>query len=85
MKDYSRFVHYFSVENWTSFPIQKEWNAVWFNGGPSRTGMLKEEIQNWLSSHNGDVYSIRYDEDQNQSFITFSREEDATLFILKFG
>lgn len=87
MNDYTPYRDTFRVRDWTLVRIREEWlhpNHIFGLRNP-----IRREITQWLDSHNGGCYAILDDLDEfienTLAFhIAFSREIDATAFLLRW-
>lgn len=83
MNDYTPYQLTIKMDKWTKVPVKDEWLD------PRRVFGIKyaiyKEIRNWLNNHDGGSYAIIEDDDMTDVIISFSRNEDATVFLLRWA
>jgi hypothetical protein len=83
MKDYTPYRDTFLVHKWTHIPVRDEWlhpNHVFGLRNP-----LSQEMKEWLDKNLKGSYAFLEDEDNYVNHvIAFSREYDATFFLLRW-
>ena len=83
MNDYTPYRLTIRVDRWTHVPVKDEWlhpNHVFGIRNP-----LSKEVKDWLDFNGKGCYAFLEDEDNNVNHVlAFSRESDATFFLLRW-